>query len=84
MQDLMRFLLGSQSREAFIAKTRVALLETLTVYVISKNISQNNDIEFYLPRLVECMATMLECERCAIYLYDRANDEIYCKVITGK
>lgn len=41
-------------------------------------------MEFYLPSLVEMLSDMLECERCSLYLYDRAQDELYCKVITGR
>lgn len=30
------------------------------------------------------MGDLVDAERCAIYLYDRAQDELYCKVITGR
>ena len=29
------------------------------------------------------LAEAVEAERCAIYLYDKINDELYCRVITG-
>lgn len=29
------------------------------------------------------LAEVVEAERCAIYLYDKINDELYCRVITG-
>ncbi len=40
-------------------------------------------MEVYLPRMVEMLAEAVEAERCAIYLYDKLNDELYCRVITG-
>lgn len=40
-------------------------------------------MEVYLPRMVEMLAEAVEAERCAIYLYDKINDELYCRVITG-
>ena len=71
-------------KDNFFLKTRVALQDTLSLFFIVKNISFNNQIEFYLPRLVELMADLLEVERCSIFLYDGIKDQIYCKVITGR
>jgi len=55
-----------------------AILET------TKNISFNNNIEFYLPRLVEMVSDLIEVERCSVFLYDGLKDQLYCKVITGR
>lgn len=56
----------------------------MTLFYITKNISFNNNIEFYLPRLVEMLSDLLEVERCSIFLYDGIKDQLYCKVITGR
>jgi hypothetical protein len=49
-----------------------------------RNIASNTQLEFYLPSLVEMMSDLVDAERCAVYLYDRAQEELYCKVITGR
>lgn len=71
-------------KDNFFLKTRAALQDTLTLFFIVKNISFNNSIEFYLPRLVELISDLIEVERCSIFLYDGIKDELYCKVITGR
>lgn len=38
----------------------------------------------YLISKVEMLSSLLEVERCAMYLYDKSTDELYCKVITGR
>jgi len=38
------------------------------------NISFNNNIEFYLPRLVEMVSDLIEVERCSVFLYDGLKD----------
>ena len=30
------------------------------------------------------LADLIDVERCSIYLYNKSNDELYCKVITGR
>lgn len=85
MISFMAQIMGNaSSKDNFFLKTRLALQDTLTLFYIAKNIGQNNSVEFYLPRLVEMIADLLDIERCSIYLYDRVKDEIYCKVITGR
>ncbi|CDW76346.1 pas pac sensor protein [Stylonychia lemnae] len=85
MISFMAQLMGNAtSKDNFFLKTRLALQDTLTLFYIAKNIGQNSSVEFYLPRLVEMIADLLDIERCSIYLYDRIKDEIYCKVITGR
>lgn len=49
-----------------------------------RNISFNNSLEFYLPRLVEMLSDLLDVERCSIFLYDGLKDQLFCKVITGR
>lgn len=71
-------------KDNFFLKTRAAIQDSLTLFFITKNISFNNSIEFYLPRLVELIQDLLEVERCSIFLYDGIKDELYCKVITGR
>ena len=46
----------------------------MTLFFITKNIAFNNNIEFYLPRLVEMLSDLLEVERCSIFLYDGIKD----------
>ena len=75
---------NGQLKDNFFLKTRGALQDSLTLFFITKNISYNNSIEFYLPRLVELLSDLLEVERCSIFLYDGVKDELYCKVITGR
>lgn len=58
--------------------------DTLALFYMIKNVSSNNGLEFYLPRLVELISDLLDVERCSIFLYDRVKDELYCKVITGR
>lgn len=41
-------------------------------------------MELYLPRMIEMLAEVVEAERCAIFLYDKVHDELYCRVITGQ
>eukprot|EP00347_Sterkiella_histriomuscorum_P004739 403359292 len=85
MISFMAQMMGNgQSKDNFFLKTRSAIQDTLGLFFISKNISQNNSVEFYLPRLIEMISDLLDVERCSIYLYDKLKDEIYCKVITGK
>ena len=72
------------AKDNFFLKTRAALQDTLTLFFITRNISFNHNIEFYLPRLVEMVSDLLEVERCSIFLYDGVKDQLYCKVITGR
>jgi len=46
----------------------------MTLFFITRNICFNNNIEFYLPRLVEMLSDLLEVERCSIFLYDGVKD----------
>ena len=50
------------------------LFDTITLFFLVRNVANNNQMEIYLPRMIEMLAALLEVERCAIYLYDRAND----------
>ena len=85
MITFMAQMMGNGSlKDNFFLKTRGALQDTLTLYFITKNISFNNNIEFYLPRLIELISDLLEVERCSIFLYDGVKDQLYCKVITGR
>lgn len=85
MITFMAQMMGNGSaKDNFFLKTRSALQDTMTLYFITKNISFNNNIEFYLPRLVEMVSDLIEVERCSIFLYDGIKDQLYCKVITGR
>ena len=81
---MAQIMTNTNVKDNFFLKTRSALQDTLTLFFITKNISFNNSIEFYLPRLVELLSDLLEVERCSIFLYDGIKDELYCKVITGR
>ena len=61
-------------KDNFFLRTRSALQDTLTLFFVTRNISFNNNIEFYLPRLVELLSDLLEVERCSIFLYDGIKD----------
>ena len=54
------------------------------MFYITRNISFNNSLEFYLPRLVEMLSDLLDVERCSVFLYDGVKDQLFCKVITGR
>ena len=85
MITFMAQMMGNGSaKDNFFLKTRAALQDTMTLFFITRNISFNNNIEFYLPRLVEMLSDLLEVERCSIFLYDGVKDQLYCKVITGR
>lgn len=85
MITFMAQMMGNGSaKDNFFLKTRTALQDTLTLFFITRNISFNNNIEFYLPRLVEMVSDLIEVERCSIFLYDGIKDQLYCKVITGR
>ena len=71
-------------KDNFFLKSRMAIQDTICLHYIVKNIAKNNAVEFYLPRFVEMLAELLDVERCSLYLYNKANDELYCKVITGR
>ena len=75
---------NGQSKDNFFLRSRVAIQDTITLFYIIKNVSSNNGLDFYLPRLVEMISDLVDAERCSIFLYDRVKDEIYCKVITGR
>ena len=64
--------------------TRQAIQDTLALFFVARNISFNNSLEFYLPRLVEMISDLLDVERCSIFLYDGVKDSLFCKVITGR
>lgn len=81
MAHIMRA--GAQ-KDNFYVKTRSAIQDTVALFYVVKNIASNTQLEFYLPSLVEMMSDLVDAERCAMYLYDRAQDELYCKVITGR
>jgi hypothetical protein len=75
MITFMAQMMGSGSnKDNFFLKTRAALQDTLTLFFIVKNISFNNNIEFYLPRLIELLSDLLEVERSSIFLYDGVKD----------
>ena len=85
MITFMAQMMGNGStKDNFFLKTRSALQDTMTLFFITRNICFNNNIEFYLPRLVEMLSDLLEVERCSIFLYDGIKDQLYCKVITGR
>jgi hypothetical protein len=75
---------NGHSKDNFFLKTRLAIQDTLSLFFVAKNIGQNNAVEFYLPRLIEMLSDLLDVERCGLYLYDRLQDELYCKVISGR
>ena len=53
MISMMAQVLGTgQTKDNFFLQTRHAIQDTLALFYISKNISFNNSLEFYLPRLV--------------------------------
>lgn len=81
---MAQMMTNTNVKDNFFLKTRSALQDTLTLFFITKNISFNNTIEFYLPRLVELISDLLEVERSSVFLYDGVKDELYCKVITGR
>mgnify|MGYP000433278557 CR=1 FL=1 len=74
--ELIKKYLGSvvPTKDNFFLKTRSALQDTMTLFYITRNICFNNNIEFYLPRLVEMLSDLLEVERCSIFLYDGVKD----------
>jgi len=61
-------------KDNFFLQTRAAMQDTLTLFFVTKNISFNNNIEFYLPRLVELLSDLLEVDRCSVFLYDGVKD----------
>ena len=73
-----------QTKDNFFLQTRQAIQDTLALFYITRNISFNNSLEFYLPRLVEMLSDLLDVERCSIFLYDGVKDQLFCKVITGR
>jgi hypothetical protein len=85
MISMMAQVLGSaQTKDNFFLRTRQAIQDTLALFYITRNISFNNSIEYYLPRLVEMLSDLLDVERCSIFLYDGTKDALFCKVITGR
>lgn len=85
MISTMAQVLGSgQTKDNFFLQTRQAIQDTLGLFYITRNISFNNSLEFYLPRLVEMLSDLLDVERCSVFLYDGVKDQLFCKVITGR
>ena len=85
MISMMAQVLGTgQTKDNFFLQTRQAMQDTIGLFYITRNISFNNSLEFYLPRLVEMMSDLLDVERCSIFLYDGVKDQLFCKVITGR
>lgn len=85
MISMMAQVLGNgQTKDNFFLLTRQAIQDTLALFYVAKNISFNNQLEFYLPRLVEIISDLLDVERCSIFLYDGIKDNLFCKVITGR
>lgn len=85
MISMMAQVLGNgQTKDNFFLLTRQAIQDTLALFYVAKNISFNNQLEFYLPRLVEILSDLLDVERCSIFLYDGVKDNLFCKVITGR
>ena len=80
-RDEMRVLFYSDEAAELNART---LLDCLSFYFVTKNVSLNNCLEYYLPRLIDMAAFLMEVERCSLYLFDAEKDELYCKVTTGK
>ena len=78
-------MLGSgQTKDNFFLQTRQAIQDTIGLFFVTRNISFNNSLEFYLPRMVEMVSDLLDVERCSIFLYDGVKDTLFCKVITGR
>ncbi len=69
MAHIMR---TGQQKDNFYVKARSAIQDTVAMFYVVKNIASNTQIEFYLPSLVEMIGDLVDAERCAIYLYDRA------------
>jgi hypothetical protein len=85
MISIMAQVLGNgKTKDSFFLLTRQAIQDTLGLFFITRNISMNNSLEFYLPRLVEMLSDLLDVERCSIFLYDGVKDQLFCKVITGR
>ena len=75
MISTMAQVLGSgQTKDNFFLQTRQAIQDTLSLFFITRNISFNNSLEFYLPRLVEMLSDLLDVERCSVFLYDGLKD----------
>lgn len=62
---------GGQQKDNFYIKTRMAIQDTVALYYVMRQIGTSSQLEFYLPSLVEMVSDLLDCERCAVYLYDR-------------
>lgn len=84
MISFMSVLMKSMQKDNFYVKTRMAVQDTVALFYVVRCLASNFQIDFYLPCLVEMLSDLLDCERCSLYLFDRAADELYCKVMTGR
>lgn len=69
MAQLMR---QGEQRDNFYIKSRAAIQDTVALHYVLRAVQASQQLDFYLPSLVEMVGDLLDCERCSIYLYDRA------------
>lgn len=82
MRKVIKFLLGKTSQEVFLFKTRTILFESLSFFLSLRNVAFQNCGDVFLPRVLEMLADILECEKVTVYLYDESQGNFYCKAIT--
>ena len=51
---------------------------------VSRRMAATTDLDLLLGTIVEAACRVLDCERATIFLHDRATDELYSRVATGK
>ena len=82
MKKVVKFLLGKTSKDVFLFKTRTILFESLSLFLSLRNVAFQNNLEVFLPRVLEMMIDILEVERIILYLNDPKDSTYFSKIVT--
>jgi putative methionine-R-sulfoxide reductase with GAF domain len=82
MKKVIKFLLGKTSKDVFLFKTRTILFESLSLFLSLRNVAFLNNIEVFLPRVLEMMIDIIEVDRVILYVYDPKEGSYFSKIVT--
>ena len=59
MQVVTKYFVANAVKQNFLHKTRTMLFDTITLFFLVRNVANNNQMEIYLPRMIEMLASLL-------------------------
>lgn len=84
MKKVIKFLLGKTSKDVFMFKTRTILFETISLFLSLRNVVFQNQVDVFLPRVLEMLVDILEVQRAVLYIYEPKEETFYSKIVTSE